>query len=139
MGVIGFVTPPETLPDDIAALQTALLAERAARQQAEAHVSGAEAIVPHLKLDCQIEARAVWVIDRARRQAARPAGITARGAWSERRRRRGRRQHGRAGTDDGASLEPPEAGADPAAGAPATRAGGSTGAALLSVLRQRSR
>jgi transposase len=44
------VTPPETLPDDIAALQTALLAERAARQQAEARASGAEAMVAYLKL-----------------------------------------------------------------------------------------
>jgi len=34
------VTPPETLPDDIGALQSALLAERAARQQAEARASG---------------------------------------------------------------------------------------------------
>ena len=40
----------ETLPDDIAALQTALLAERAARQQAEARASGAEAMVAYLKL-----------------------------------------------------------------------------------------
>ena len=44
------MTPPETLPDDIAALQTALLAERAARQQAEVRASGAEAMVAHLKL-----------------------------------------------------------------------------------------
>jgi transposase len=41
---------PETLPDDIAALQTALAAERAARQQAEARASGAEAMVAYLKL-----------------------------------------------------------------------------------------
>jgi hypothetical protein len=34
---------PETLPDDIAALQAALNAERTARPQAEAHASGAEA------------------------------------------------------------------------------------------------
>jgi transposase len=44
------VTPPETLPDDIAALLTALLAERAARQEAEARASGAEAMVAYLKL-----------------------------------------------------------------------------------------
>jgi hypothetical protein len=44
------VTPLETLPDDIGALQSALLAERAARQQAEARASGAEAMVTHLKL-----------------------------------------------------------------------------------------
>jgi transposase len=44
------VTPPETLPDDIGALQSALLAERAARHQAEARASGAEAMVTHLKL-----------------------------------------------------------------------------------------
>src|SRR5215470_16275417 len=41
---------PETLPADIAALQTALIAERAARQQAEARASGAEAMVAYLKL-----------------------------------------------------------------------------------------
>jgi transposase len=44
------VTLPETLPDDIAALQTALTAERVARQQAEARASGAEAMVAYLKL-----------------------------------------------------------------------------------------
>jgi transposase len=44
------VTSPETLPADIAALQTALIAERAARQQAEARASGAEAMVAYLKL-----------------------------------------------------------------------------------------
>ena len=44
------MTPPETLPDDIAALQTALGAECAARQQAEARASGAEAMVAYLKL-----------------------------------------------------------------------------------------
>ena len=44
------MTSPETLPNDIAALQTALTAERAARQQAEARASGAEAMVAYLKL-----------------------------------------------------------------------------------------
>ena len=44
------MTPPETLPNDIVALQTALLDERAARQQAEARASGAEAMVAYLKL-----------------------------------------------------------------------------------------
>ena len=43
------VTSPETLPHDIAALQTALTAERAARQQAEARASGTEAMVAYLK------------------------------------------------------------------------------------------
>lgn len=38
------------LPDDIDALKTALIAERAARQQAAARASGAEAMVAHLKL-----------------------------------------------------------------------------------------
>ena len=37
-------------PDDIDTLKTALLAERAARQQAEARASGAEAMVAYLKL-----------------------------------------------------------------------------------------
>src|SRR5499427_3389335 len=41
---------PETLPADIAALQTALIAEHAARRQAEARASGAEAMVAYLKL-----------------------------------------------------------------------------------------
>ena len=44
------MTSPETLPDDIGTLQSALLAERAARRQAEARASGAEAMVTHLKL-----------------------------------------------------------------------------------------
>ena len=44
------MTSPETLPNDIAALQTALTAERTARQQAEARASGAEAMVAYLKL-----------------------------------------------------------------------------------------
>ena len=44
------MTSPETLPNDIAALQTALITERAARQQAEARASGAEAMVAYLKL-----------------------------------------------------------------------------------------
>jgi hypothetical protein len=44
------VTSPETLSDDIAVLQTPLTAERAARQQAEARASGAEAMVTYLKL-----------------------------------------------------------------------------------------
>src|ERR1700731_351032 len=41
---------PEPLPDEIDALRGALAAERAARQQAEARASGAEAMVAHLKL-----------------------------------------------------------------------------------------
>jgi hypothetical protein len=44
------VTPPEPLPEDIAALRAALVAERAARQQAEARACGAEAMVAHYKL-----------------------------------------------------------------------------------------
>ncbi len=39
-----------TTPDEIEALKAALAAERAARQQAEARASGAEAMVAHLKL-----------------------------------------------------------------------------------------
>jgi transposase len=39
-----------TTPDEIDALKVALAAERAARQQAEARASGAEAMVAHLKL-----------------------------------------------------------------------------------------
>ena len=46
--MIGSVTP-EALPNDIGTLQTALAAERAARQQAEARASGAEAMVAYLK------------------------------------------------------------------------------------------
>jgi transposase len=44
------VTTSEPLPEDIDALKVALAAERAARQQAEARASGAEAMVAHLKL-----------------------------------------------------------------------------------------
>ena len=40
----------DTLPDDIDALKTALLAERAARCEWEARAAGAEAMVTHLKL-----------------------------------------------------------------------------------------
>ncbi len=40
----------ETLPDDIDALRTALLAERTARREAEARATGAEARIAHLKL-----------------------------------------------------------------------------------------
>ena len=38
------------LPDTIEALQAALLAERATRQQAKARAAGAEAMIAHLKL-----------------------------------------------------------------------------------------
>jgi len=41
---------PETLLDDIGTLQTALAVECAARQQAEARASGAEAMLAYLKL-----------------------------------------------------------------------------------------
>ena len=43
-------TLPDTVPDDIEALQAALSAERAARQLAEARVSSAEVMIAHLKL-----------------------------------------------------------------------------------------
>ena len=41
---------PENLPDEIAALQAALAAERTARQEAEARAASAEALVAHYKL-----------------------------------------------------------------------------------------
>ena len=44
------MTTPEPVPDNIDVLKAALAAERAARQQAEARASGAEAMVAHLKL-----------------------------------------------------------------------------------------
>ena len=44
------MTTPEPSPDAIDTLKAALAAERAARQQAEARASGAEAMVAHLKL-----------------------------------------------------------------------------------------
>src|SRR6185312_2234731 len=47
---IRLVTTPKPAPDEIDALRAALVAERAARQQAEARASGAEAMVAHLKL-----------------------------------------------------------------------------------------
>ncbi len=43
-------TAPDIPPDDVAALQVALAAERLARQEAEARATGAEAMVAHLKL-----------------------------------------------------------------------------------------
>ena len=43
-------TPADALPDDPETLKAALLAERAARREAEARASGAEAMVAHLKL-----------------------------------------------------------------------------------------
>ena len=43
-------SPPEIVPDDVATLKAALLAERSARLEAEARASGAEAMVAHLKL-----------------------------------------------------------------------------------------
>lgn len=41
---------PDTVPDDLDALRTALAAEQSARREAEARASGAEAMVAHLKL-----------------------------------------------------------------------------------------
>ena len=41
---------PDSPVADITALQTALAAERLARQEAEARATGAEAMVAHLKL-----------------------------------------------------------------------------------------
>ena len=50
-GCIAFVPiTADILPDGVDALKTALVAERSARQQAEARASGAEAMVAHLKL-----------------------------------------------------------------------------------------
>ena len=43
-------TLPESLPNDLRTLQAALVAERAARREAEARASGAEAVIAHLKL-----------------------------------------------------------------------------------------
>ena len=43
-------TPPDALPDDLETLKAALLAERAARHEAEARAAGAEAMIAHLKL-----------------------------------------------------------------------------------------
>ena len=50
-GSIGFVPiTADILPDGVDALKAALVAERSARQVAEARASGAEAMVAHLKL-----------------------------------------------------------------------------------------
>ena len=43
-------TPADAIPEDLETLKTAFLAERAARREAEARASGAEAMVAHLKL-----------------------------------------------------------------------------------------
>ena len=47
---LGVIPGSHTLPDDVAALRTALAAEQLARREAEARASGAEAMVAHLKL-----------------------------------------------------------------------------------------
>ena len=46
----GVIPGADTLPDDVAALRAALVAEQLARREAEARASGAEAMVAHLKL-----------------------------------------------------------------------------------------
>ena len=48
--MLGVSTAVDTNPDDVKALNAALLAERAARREYEARASGAEAMVAHLKL-----------------------------------------------------------------------------------------
>jgi transposase len=48
--MIGFVPRTPELPDDIDTLKAALIAERAARQEAQARAAGAEAMVAHLKV-----------------------------------------------------------------------------------------
>ncbi len=50
----------DMLPDDIDALRAALAVERAARREAEARASGAEAMVAHLKL---LIAKRTWLAD----------------------------------------------------------------------------
>jgi hypothetical protein len=42
----------DILPDGVDALKTALIAERSARQEAEARASGAEAIIAKLRREC---------------------------------------------------------------------------------------
>ena len=82
---IGLVTTPEPFPDDITALRAALAAERAARQQAEGHASGAEAMVVHLKLLIASMKREQCGQSSERGTAlARPTGVAAQGAGSER-------------------------------------------------------
>src|SRR5690242_19876618 len=49
VSIVG-VAPPDTVPDDIDTLKAALAVERQARREAEARVSGAEAMITHLKL-----------------------------------------------------------------------------------------
>lgn len=44
------MTASNTIPDDVATLRAALVAEQVARREAEARASGAEAMVAHLKL-----------------------------------------------------------------------------------------
>jgi hypothetical protein len=44
------VTTPDNPPDELDALKAALAAERAARQQAEARASSAEALIAYYKL-----------------------------------------------------------------------------------------
>jgi hypothetical protein len=48
--VVAAMDPADSIPNDINALRDELAAKRAARQEAEARASGAEAMVAHLKL-----------------------------------------------------------------------------------------
>ena len=133
------MTSPETLPDDIAALQTALTAERAARQQAEARASGAEAMVAYLKLLIakmkrerfgQSAERGRKLLDQLELQLEELEASATEDAVAA----------GSAEPDPsvGARLRPQEAGAGAVAGSPAARARGRAGAAFLPVLRRQA-
>ena len=133
------MTSPETLPADIAALQTALTAERAARQQAEARASGAEAMVAYLKLLIAKMKRERFGQSAERgRKLLDQLEFQLEELEAERHGRRGCRWDGRAGPSDGTRLYPQEAGAGAVAGSPAARARGRAGAAFLSVLRRQA-
>ena len=84
MILIRLVSTPAALPDDLETLKAALLAERAARHEAEARASGAEAMVAHLKLRSPSSGRQRFGPCRgAPAPAARPAGAAARGAGGD--------------------------------------------------------
>ena len=142
---------PASLPADLAAAHAMILAERSARQQAEALVSAATLEIERLKLllaprgsvdprrfadgsaKADGAARAVRADQRARQAAHRPTRAPAGRDRGSRRRGRGGRgscyRHGRC------SPSPAEAGTPAAACASAARAVGRAGADDVPMLR----
>ena len=145
MRIIGPVTTTaDDLPNDIAALQAALIAERdrAARVEAELAVAQAkasddQALIAHQRLQIAKLTRELYG-QRSERScaAARPDGAGLRGARELGDRGRGRRRAGRRQDHQRGGLHPQAPGAPALPRASAARAGGRAGADGLPVLRQ---